>query len=99
MYAACSDDVGFVALGESTTRGLWVTLSCEGLEGASQRFIIDGNARASRTAFLARRSGIQDDIASCIRDHLQQFNVNVTVKMERARPRTRTQYTRIRTEF
>ena len=75
MYSACSDCVGFVALGESTTRGLWVTLSCEGLEGASQRFIIDGNARASRTAFLARRSGIQDDIASCIRDHLQQFKV------------------------
>ncbi len=70
MYSACSDCVGFVALGESTTRGLWVTLSCEGLEGASQRFIIDGNARASRTAFLVRRSGIQD-IASCIRDHLQ----------------------------
>jgi len=45
------------------------------------RNFLKSNARASRTAFLARRSGIQDDIASCIR---------FLVKMQSARPRTRT---------
>ena len=34
VYAACSDYVGFLALGESATRSL-----VRGLEGAAQRFI------------------------------------------------------------
>jgi len=44
VYAACSDYVGFLALGESATRSL-VT----GLEGVAQRFIRNASYARTRT--------------------------------------------------